>query len=595
MYRLKQTCLALTGFSLLLVILVLASAVRRNSNPSEDKVSISPTPTTLITSSPTPRPTRQALPVKPSPAVEGEAQRSAGKIEDYSTLEWHQDAHDPARTGYIKEEPTQPWSLLWTWNGPDSQGGTGNHFYDAPPEARPVTGGCCVFAPAGNQGLFALQKNNGHPLWNLNITAFNAAPAYDPETGYLYAGGENGFLYKIDTRSGDIAAQYHVGSALDKALLLADGYLYAVSIDGGLHKIDLEEMTAAWVYSPSSAASTPPAYSSRYGLIIYCTSDLKVHAIDSTDGSVRWVTNPSPHAANVGAYTFAGYWPVVADNTGIVFVRMNLGISALWSGPNEGNVYPDTNRATKQYLEDNPHLQNLYALHLENGEPAFIPAVGYGGVETTEDSSKELAGGPVPVIRRIEDGSEVAYSFFRSGQENPPDGRWDSHIGEMVLNNHTIPGMEAGDLRFVHFDNSHTHITDEQCPISMAGGTIFHAHWGASESIRITDRSTELGTTYADPIRSEPHPVIIRRMQACPSYDPVSHWTSCDLILYADGRTWKGPGWWVYWDILDPPTPLAQAYSEGHLPRYTYVSDGLVVVSGNGGELMVFAHSGGAP
>ena len=35
----------------------------------------------------------------------------------------------------------------------------------------------------------------------------------------------------------------------------------------------------------------------------------------------------------------------------------------------------------------------------------------------------------------------------------------------------------------------------------------------------------------------------------------------------------------------DPPTPARNAYSEGILPRYTYVSDGLVIVEGNADHL----------
>jgi outer membrane protein assembly factor BamB len=595
MYRLKPAGLALAILTLIVVISGLVFVLTREHVIDEEPVPITISPTSLPDPKPTPELTPQTFSATPSPSDEEDVRESiepAGSAQDYSTLGWHQDAHDPARTGYTQEEPAQPWRLLWTWNGPDSKGGTGDHFYDAPPEARSVTGDCCVFVPAGEQGLFALNKHDGQPVWNFDGAAFNAAPAYDPETGYLYAGSDNGFLYKIDPLSGDIAGEYHGGSVLDKALLATGRHVYAVSMDGGLHKVDMETMTAAWVYSAAASASTPAAYSSRYGLIIYGTSDLQVHAVGVADGSTRWVTKPSPLDANDGPYTYAGYWPVVADNSGVVFVRINLGMSALWSGPNEGNIYPEDNQATRQYLEDKPHLQNLYALRLDDGQPAFVPAVGYGGVETTEASSRELAGGPVPVVRRFADGSEVAYSFFRSAQGDPPDGRWDSHIGEMVLDNKTIPGLQAGDLRFISFENSYTHITDEQCPLSMAGDSLFHAHWGASESVRITDRSPELGLSFSNPIQTQPHPVVIRRMQACPSYDPVAHWTSCDLTLYSDGRTWKGPGWWVYWDVLDPPTPPTRAYSEGHLPRYTYVSDGLVIVSGNGGELMVFAHSG---
>jgi hypothetical protein len=482
--------------------------------------------------------------------------------------EWHQDAHGPGRTGYTPEEPHLPWSLLWTWNGPDESGGPGGHFYDAPPEARTVTGGAFIYAPAGEQGLFALDKTTGQPAWNLTETAFNAAPAYDPQTGLLYAGGEDGLLYQIEAGRGEILQTYPSGSALNKAVLLANPFVYVVTEAGDLHKVQTPDMTPAWVYRTGAGGATPPALAARSGAVVFATHDLYVHAVNALDGSPRWSVQPSPLPPQF-PFTYEGYWPVVAEQYGFVFVRLNLGMDGVWSGPERNQMYPATNAEIRQFLIDNPHWKNLFALDLLDGSERFIPAVGPGGVETLVDDRPELAAGPVPVIRTLEDGAEVAYSFFRSSQSSPPDGRWDSHIGEMVLGPDLIPGLEAGDLRFIRFPNSYVHITDEQCPLTMAGETIFHAHWGASESVRITDRAPNRGLTYDDPIRTEANPVVIRRMQACPDYNPDTHWTTCGLTLYDDGRYWNGPGWWVYWDVLDPPTPSRRAYSEGILPRYT--------------------------
>ena len=58
-------------------------------------------------------------------------------------------------------------------------------------------------------------------------------------------------------------------------------------------------------------------------------------------------------------------------------------------------------------------------------------------------------------------------------------GRWDAHLGEMVLDNNNIVGLMAGDIRFVQFDNSYIHITDEQNVLTMAGNTFFIAIGGA--------------------------------------------------------------------------------------------------------------------
>jgi hypothetical protein len=117
---------------------------------------------------------------------------------------------------------------------------------------------------------------------------------------------------------------------------------------------------------------------------------------------------------------------------------------------------------------------------------------------------------------------------------------------------------------------------------------------GASESTRVVDRSPKLGLSFASPIKTDPHPPVVRRVKATRDFDPVTHWTKGGLTLFDDGRYWHGPGWWVYWNCLDPPTPSRSAYSEGLRPRYTYVSDGLIVVQGNGGELFVLRHRGKA-
>jgi outer membrane protein assembly factor BamB len=533
--------------------------------------------------------TPEETPTFTDPAAPPEA---TAVIPPAAPSEWNQDAANPQRTGYIHEEPELPWELIWTWNGPDERGGNGNHFYDAPPEARTITGGEFVFAPAGDLGLFAIRKSDGSQAWNFTSSPVNAAPAYDLQTGILYIGGADGSVYQVEGQSGEILNTYETGSPINKSILLAERSIYALNVAGELHKVQEDDFLGEWVYQAGAEASTPPAFSWSASVIVFASDDLFIHAVDAETGAERWRANPSPNPPRF-PYTFYGYWPVIAEQHEIVFFRMNLGMDGLWSGPEEGQKYPATNAEIRQYLIENSQLKNLFALDLQTGEERFIPAVGYGGVEMlVGEDTPDLITGPVPVIKPLPEGGEAAYMFFRNGQSPHQDGRWDSHIGEMVLDDQTIPGLEAGDLRFVQFRNSYVHISDEQCPLTMAGDTLFHAHWGASESTTITNRSTELGLTYDNPIRSQSNPVVIRRMQACPDYNPETHWTTCGLTLFDDGRFWNGPGWWVYWDTLDPPTPSRRAYSEGILPRYTYVSDGLVIVQGNGGELLVFRHSG---
>jgi outer membrane protein assembly factor BamB len=518
--------------------------------------------------------------------------------------EWTQDGHDAQRTGYSPEEPVPPWTPAWTWNGPDAQGGTGGHFYHQPQahvpwEARTCTGGRHVYVPAGSRGLYALRKTDGGVGWRFDGASFQTTPAYDPAGAAVFAGAESGVLYKFRASDGGILGTYDAGGKIVKPVLWAGGAAYVLTERGELHKVDGATMTRAWVYSAGSAPQTLAAYSGSRKLAIFATADLYVHAVRETDGARAWRVKPT--TLSPGTHVeFTGGWPVVADGRGIVFVRMLVGDinGTLWTGGGSGGKWPRTNADIRRRLVENPQYRNLFALGLDDGREAFVPAVGPSGVEDLlSDGSPRLRVHNFPVVRRVGD-RELAYVLWRNGDTRDPnwDGRWDSHLGEMVLDAETVSGYQAGDLRFVQFEEHGfmVRITDEACPLTMAGDTIFHAHWGASEAARITDRSAARGATRADPIRTTRHPVVLRRIQANGSYDPQTHWTTGSLTLYGDPRTWPGPGWWVYWNTLDPPTPARNAYSEGILPRYTYVSDGLVVVEGNGGDLMVFRHSGTA-
>lgn len=503
--------------------------------------------------------------------------------------EWPQDAHDAQRTGYTAEEPKGPWKFVWSWNGPDEQGGSAGHFYDAPREGRTITGDGKIFVPAGEKGLYALELATGRIAWHQEKVHVVATPAYEPKLQRLFAAGKDGELIVLYARDGHRRSTYEAGAPITKSLLITDNRVFACAADK-LHCVDDSELRKEWVYEAGSPIATAPAYSAKENVLLFATEDLHIHAVDAKTGKARWRVKPTPNKAGF-PNSFAGAWPVVAEKTGVVFFRMRLDHDAgLWKSPRPKSLYPDTNAETRAYLVEHPELQNLFALQVKDGQPAFIPAVGYGGVEDLVNGKPFLAVGPSPVIRRAA-GEEVAYLFFRNGQSQPPDGRWDSHLGEMKLT--ARDGLVAGDLRFVEFPNSTTKITDEQVPLTMAGETVFRAHWGASESMRIVDRSLERGLTFHDPIRGQAHPPVVRRQTKNAQYDPATHWTTSGLTLFKDGRYWNGPGWWVYWNTLDPPTPERNAYSDGLRPRYTYVSDGYVIVQGNGGELFVLKTAAG--
>ncbi len=459
-----------------------------------------------------------------------------------------------------------------------------------------------IYVPALAFGVYALDKLTGVQRWNFRPGAtFKATPAYDALTNTVLAGADNGVLYKLNADTGAVLGTFTAGTSFSYAPLIAAGFVYAASDSGTMYKVEIATMSQAWAFVPYPGAypTTSAAYSSTRDVIIWCTADLNVYAVHNVNGSLSWRVKPSG-ATPADRTTFAGYWPVIAEQHGIVFVRMNLDGSVVdaFYGPGYGGKYPNTNAETRAFLQANPLFKNLFALSLDSGQEAFVPAVGFGGTEGLVAGRPVPFTPPVPVVKVV-NGVEVAYCHFRNGQTADIqflwDYRWDSHLGEMVLDDVTLPGYVAGDLRFIDFANSYVHITDEQNPLSMAGNTIFHNHWGALESTRILNRSSGLGDVLINPITSQAHPIMVRGQQASADYNPATHWTTNALKLYSDGRYWNGPGWWTYWNIALPLSPLAGAFSVGLGPRYTYAADGLVVVEGGGGELMVFSYTGGPP
>lgn len=510
--------------------------------------------------------------------------------------DWPQDGGNAQRTAYTSEEPELPWVFAWAWNGPDATGGTGRHRYHqlqphVPYEARICLGGGLIFAPAGEQGIFALRVADGTEAWHFGSGTCVATAAYDDDTGTVFVGTHEGVVYKLAASTGTVLGQVSAGGPVGKALLLADGKIHALTDSGVLHQWETTSLRELWKYAAGASAQTLPAFSADPPAVIFATADLKVHCVSATDGKAKWVVSPAGKDAPEGA-EFTGGWPVVAARHGIVFVRLLAPKidEVLWSGGGPKGKWPKTNEAIRQRLLAHPELQNLFALRLSDGQSAFIPAIGPAGVEDLHEGKPRLRVHSFPVLKTIA-GREFAYLHWRNGDTTDPtwDARWDSHLGEMVLDADSVSGCAAGDLRFVQFEahGGWSHVTDESCPLSMAGDTLFQAHWDVSQSARITDRSPGLGRIRSQPIQTTALPPVVRHARLTPeALDPITHW-SADALTLMDGRYYGSPGFWTYANVLDPPTPTRDAYSEGVLPRFTCVAAGHIIVQGNGGELLV--------
>src|SRR4029079_15640747 len=150
---------------------------------------------------------------------------------------------------------------------------------------------------------------------------------------------------KIDSKTGMETGSYAAGAPIQKAVMVANGAAYVVTTTGVLHKVTTAAMQKAWSFDAASAAQTPPSLAASVGLVVFATADLKVHAIQDADGKEKWGIKPASRAP-VYPYEFEGGWPVVAEQHGTVFLRMNHGIGLIF-GP---GAWPKTNAEIRAKL-----------------------------------------------------------------------------------------------------------------------------------------------------------------------------------------------------------------------------------------------------
>jgi outer membrane protein assembly factor BamB len=452
----------------------------------------SPTPSLTPSLTPSPSPT-------PAPTV---------------GTEWTQFAGNAQHTAYTPDAMPTPWRVKWFWNGPNSSGGVSAGKFSLPRNSQPVTGNGLVYVAAGSRGVYALNQTSGAVAWNRNPGGnISSTVAYDGNTSAVFAVSSNGVLYKLDASTGNTVGQFSTGSTSSLPLppiVISDRVIF--STGNGVYAVNKSTLAQLWAYDAGSAVQTPPAYSAGHDYVVVVTQDLNVHAISNASGLRVWRTKPTgrqggdPGASSTTLAEASYSWPVIAELHNLVFVKYRLDWQALWVW----SPWPTTNAAMRSNLQSQPAYQALFALSLDTGSVAFTPNVGHGGW----GDGGYLPMGPQPVVKVLPDGHEVAYVVMRGSPCLPPamcDGRGDSRFGEMMLDNNTVAGYQAGDVRFMQ----NTYFpTDEQAFLSMAGDDIFGAHWMFGVAHQILDRSAGKGTG-ASPITTSNLPHIITSASNC--------------------------------------------------------------------------------
>lgn len=512
--------------------------------------------------------------------------------------EWSQHAHDSANTSWAPDTVATPWKYKWQWNGAGSDGKKQASHLSVPKQVQPVTGGGRIYMVAGNQ-IYALNKTSGAVIWSKgSLGTLESTPAYGSES--VYVASTNGSLYRLNASTGAIQNTFSGSGAFRVPPALANNTVWIGNDTGQVYALNGSNLAKQWEYAAGSPIETKAAYTTSPSAIVVVNSqDLTVHAINANTGSRIWAKKPSPRTYKAGTTEFKNSWPVIAVQHGIVFVRLKLDWETLWTW----NPFPMTNSEIRSALSSKPDQQAIFALRLSDGATAFIPNIGNGGA----GDGGSLPMGPQPVIARL-DNQEVAYTIWRSGQVcgcatagncngQWCDGREDATVGEMVLDNSTISGYQAGDIRFVKFIDIQT---DEMMNLTMAQDMVFHSHWLINAGVKITNRSASYGSTFKNPIQTSNVPHVIWRQVYCPAGN-----SQCNPIMYpgGSGNTY-GPsncpfnattrycsaGLYSYGDQRSYPPGFYEYHndSNGGSSGYTVISAGQVLVKTYDGGLMVF-------
>lgn len=522
--------------------------------------------------------------------------------------EWTQHAMDAQRTSFNPQSIPAPWRWEWAWNGPTSTGGVAKVTSSnrLPRNVQPVTGNNRVYVAAGSDGVYALNITNGSQLWKVSPGgAINSTVAYAVINGQqvVFAVSANGNLYKLNAENGQTIGTFASTSGTSTYPLppAVHGNRVYYSMGTAVYAVDAVNMSQIWKYSAASGLHTPPAYSAAKDLVVATSGDLIVHGINASGtnaGTARWTRNitsltgvvpGNPSTAGGTAELYYG-WPVIAEVHGLALIKLRLDWGTLW----DLGQWPTTNAQIRSALTGNKSQQALIVLDLNNGNQPFIANIGHGGW----GDNNFMPMGPQPVVKKFADNTEVVYTVIRG--DNRFDARWDSHYGEMVLDDSTVPGLQAGYVRWIQYgnfgwpanSNHDNHPTDEQVFVTMAGNQLFGAHWAMYDALTVVDRSAARGS-YTAPITSTalPHVVSVTNSTTCNRATPnSSHMCNGATILTADGeyRAVPNNGFYMYWNAGKIYDTYWSGYSEW-IPTKDYLllrtNDGAIIAFKSGNPL----------
>jgi outer membrane protein assembly factor BamB len=170
--------------------------------------------------------------------------------------------------------------------------------------------------------LYALSTRNGNVRWATGLGGpVKSAPAY--YGGVLYVGDYGGYMNAVDAKSGELVWQsdslgqgFGTSGAFYSTPAVAFGRVYAGNNDTRVYSFDRRDGTIAWTYSTGGYVYSGPAVANtkRTPPTVYIGSfDGNVYALDARDGDARWIRSAGGQV--IGSLTAIGEVVYAAEFT----------------------------------------------------------------------------------------------------------------------------------------------------------------------------------------------------------------------------------------------------------------------------------------
>ncbi|MEV5015880.1 serine/threonine-protein kinase [Streptomyces sp. NPDC053780] len=147
-------------------------------------------------------------------------------------------------------------------------------------EVTAVSGGQLYYG--SGRYLYALDADNGEPLWKYHDHSFHPAPVAEDGAAYAHLPG---VFYVLDTRTGKALWHHTFGSGTTRGLTVSGG---TVLVHDGrkLIAVDTGTRKRKWTYEGDSDAQTLPAVAN--GKAYFGTVDGTLYAVDLESGDEVW-------------------------------------------------------------------------------------------------------------------------------------------------------------------------------------------------------------------------------------------------------------------------------------------------------------------